>query len=91
MANALVRTGGGWSGWKSGAPNPLGAAAAVEIERILADPAFWREEDFVRPTCTDAGARRLFVRRGAHQTVRQQSCGGVGLTGRLFDLVLAGA
>ena len=27
----------------------------------------------------------------AVRTVRQQGCGGVGLTGRLFDLVLAGA
>ena len=91
MANALILAGGGWKGWKAGAAKPLAPAPAAEVERILADPAFWREEAYVRPTCTDAGARRLVVRHGSRRTVRQQSCGGRGLTGRLFDLVLAGA
>ena len=90
MANALLVAAGTWRGWKSGRAQPLAPAAAAEVDRILADPAFWREEAYVRPTCTDAGARRLVVRHGARRAVRQQSCGGRGLTGRLFDIVLAG-
>jgi hypothetical protein len=89
-ANALVRAPAGWTGWAGSERRPVSAAKAAEIDRILADPAFWAEADNVPPTCTDAGARRLVVRHGGRTAVRQQSCGGVGLTGRLWELTHGG-
>ena len=89
-AGAAHRTSQGWVGWSGGSRRLLPAAASAELDSILAGQAFWGEPDFVRPGCTDAGARRMVVRHVARRTVRQQSCGGIGLTGRLFDLVFAG-
>jgi len=89
-ANAMVRTADGWTGWSGRERRPVSGARAAEIDRILADPAFWAEPDHVPPTCTDAGARRLVVRHAGRAAVRQQSCGGVGLTGRLWELVYGG-
>ena len=88
--NALVRERGGWLGWTGRERTTVSAAKAAEIERILADPAFWRERDYVAPSCTDAGAMRLVVRYRGRSVARQQSCSPVGLTGRLWRLVLEG-
>jgi hypothetical protein len=85
-ANAVVKGTAGWAGWSASAERPVAAARGTEIDRILADPAFWAEPDHVPPTCTDAGARRLVVRHAGRIAVRQQSCGGEGLTGRLWEL-----
>ncbi|MEA3016933.1 MAG: hypothetical protein QOI38_1655 [Sphingomonadales bacterium] len=89
-ANAMIRTGSAWSGWTGRDRRAVPPARAAEIERILADPAFWAEPDYVPPACTDAGARRLVVRHAGRVTARQQGCGGVGLTGRLWELVYRG-
>lgn len=89
-ANALVRGAAGWSGWAGTAQRPVAAARAAEIDRILADPAFWAEPAYIRPTCTDAGARRMVVRHAGRIAVRQQGCGGEGLTNRLWELVYGG-
>jgi hypothetical protein len=89
-ANAVIRTPAGWTGWTGRTQRPVAAARAAEIDRILADPRFWAEPNYVAPTCTDAGARRMVVRHAGRTVVRQQSCGGTGLTGRLWELVFAG-
>ncbi|HEY0012754.1 MAG TPA: hypothetical protein VGB79_07865 [Allosphingosinicella sp.] len=89
-ANAMVRGTGGWAGWSGTAQRPVASARTAEIDRILSEPAFWAEPDYAAPGCTDAGARRLVVRLAARTAVRQQSCGGTGLTGRLWELVFAG-
>ncbi|HZF95887.1 MAG TPA: hypothetical protein VEZ20_13565 [Allosphingosinicella sp.] len=89
-ANAFVRGPAGWTGWAGAAQRPVAAARAAEIDRILADPRFWAEPDHVPPACTDAGARRLVVRHAGRTAVRQQGCGGQGLTGRLWELVFGG-
>lgn len=89
-ANAMIRTAAGWAGWAGRERRAVSPAKAAEIERILADPAFWAEQAYVPPTCTDAGARRLVLRHAGRVTVRQQGCGGVGLTGRLWELVFSG-
>ena len=89
-ANAMLRGSAGWTGWAGAERRPVSPAKAAEIDRILADRTFWAEPDHVRPTCTDAGARRLVIRHAARMTVRQQSCGRVGLTGRLWELVYGG-
>lgn len=89
-ANAVMRTAAGWTGWAGTERRPVSPAKAAEIERILADASFWAEPDVIPPTCTDAGARRLVVRHRGRTIVRQQSCGGVGLTGRLWELVYGG-
>ncbi|HEX9933501.1 MAG TPA: hypothetical protein VGB08_11720 [Allosphingosinicella sp.] len=89
-ANAMVRGSGGWTGWVGTERRPVSVGRAAEIDRILADRAFWTEPDEVPPTCTDAGARRLVIRHQGRLTVRQQSCGSTGLTGRLWELVYGG-
>jgi hypothetical protein len=89
-ANAMVRTSTAWIGWAGSERRPVAAQRALEIDRILADRAFWAEPDHVAPTCTDAGARRLVIRHQGRLTVRQQSCGSSGLTGRLWELVHSG-
>lgn len=88
--DAMIRGPGGWTGWAGAERVPVAAAKAAEIDRILADRAFWAEPDHVPPTCTDAGARRLVIRHQGRVTVRQQSCGSSGLTGRLWQLALGG-
>jgi hypothetical protein len=88
--NAAIRVGGAWIGWRGANRQPLGSALSAEIDRILSDPAFWREPAYVPPACTDAGARRLVVAHDGRNVVRQQSCGGTGLSGRLFRIVLGG-
>ena len=88
--NLMVRTAGGWTGWAGRTRQPVSAAKAAEIDRLLADGAFWAEPDHVPPTCTDAGARRTVIRHSGRVAVRQQSCGGQGLTNRLWELVYGG-
>jgi hypothetical protein len=89
-ANAAFRSASGWTGWSGTAPRPVAPGRAAEIDRILADRAFWAEADHVPPTCTDSGARRMVVRHAGRTAVRQQGCGGSGLTGRLWELVFGG-
>ena len=89
-ANAMVLGSAGWIGWSGQAQRPVAAARAAEIDRIFADPRFWAEPDYVRPTCTDAGARRMVIRHRGRTAVRQQSCAGRGLTNRLWELVYGG-
>lgn len=87
-AAVAIRTAQGWMAWRKEGHLPLSVAASEEIDRILADPEFRREPAYVEPTCTDAGAQRLVLRHLGRESVRQQSCGGSGLTYRLFRLVL---
>lgn len=89
-ANAMIRTTAGWRGWAGTESRAVSPAKAAEIERIFAEASFWAEPEVVPPTCTDAGARRMVLRHAGRVTVRQQSCGGVGLTGRLWELVYSG-
>lgn len=50
-----------------------------EIERVLADPAFWAEPEWAPPGCTDAGASLLLMRApGKPEIVRSATCGGTG-------------
>ena len=88
--SAAIRRDGAWAARRDGSWRAVSAVSSAEIDRLLADTAFWREADYDPPTCTDSGARRLVIRHGGRETVRQQSCGGRGLTARLFQLVLAG-
>lgn len=88
--SAAIRRDLGWAVWRAGGWRPLADASSAEIDRLLADPAFWREADYEPPTCTDAGAQRLVARHAGREAVRQQSCGGRGPTGRLYALA-AGA
>lgn len=89
-ANAMIRGSAGWTGWVGSERRAVSAGKAAEIDRILTDPVFWAEQAYLPPTCTDAGARRLVVRHAGRLTVRQQACGGAGLTGRLWELVYSG-
>ena len=88
---AARRLDSGWIAWRHGGWRELPAATSGEIDRLLADPALWREPDYDPPSCTDVGAQRLVIRHGGRETVRQQGCGGSGLTDRLSELVLGGA
>jgi hypothetical protein len=89
-ANAVVRTSTGWIGWSGPRRQPVSAARAAELDRILADAAFWAEAPYHPPDCTDAGAQRMVVRHAGRTAVRHQSCSGSGLTRRLFELAFGG-
>src|SRR3712207_4592841 len=41
--NVAIREGAGWTGWRSGGQAPMPADAAREMDRLLADRAFWAE------------------------------------------------
>jgi hypothetical protein len=84
-----VRGSNGWTSWKSGRPAPLAAAAGAELDRLLADPAFWREAPFYpEMDCPDAGATMMIVRHRGQERVTRQGCTPAGLLGRLEETVL---
>ena len=73
-AALLVRRAEGWmvatgSGWRRAA-----AEAASELDRIIADPAFWSEPAYT-PPCPDFGASLLLLKtRGNPEMVRNSMC-----------------
>lgn len=90
--NVAIRRTEGWTGRLSGAQAPLTAAASREIDRILADRAFWAEPDrFPAYDCPDAGAHLLVVRHRGRVKITRQSCEPANLAGRLLRTVLAEA
>ena len=73
-AALLVRRAGGWAvatanGWR-GADHE----AATELDRIIADPAFWSEPAYT-PPCPDFGASQLLLKvPGKTESVRNSMC-----------------
>lgn len=73
-AALLVRQAEGWmvatgSGWRRAA-----AEAASELDRIIADSAFWSEPAYT-PPCPDFGASLLLLKApGRSETVRNSMC-----------------
>lgn len=90
--NVAIRGGQGWTGRLSGTEAPLAPAAAREIDRILAERAFWAEPDrFPAYDCPDSGAHLLVVRHRGRTKITRQSCEPADLAGRLLRTVLAEA
>lgn len=88
-ANVAVRDRAGWSGWKSSRPGAMAAAAGAELDRLLQDPAFWREEPFYpEMDCPDAGATMMVIWHEGRTRVTRQGCSPAGLTGRMEETVL---
>jgi hypothetical protein len=86
----LVRTSGGWTSWKSGRPVPLAGDMGAELDRLLRDPAMWREEPFYPAMdCPDAGATMMVIRHRGGTRVTRQGCNPAGLTGKLEETVLS--
>ena len=73
-AALLVRRAEGWrvataTGWRR-----ADAEAASELDRIIADPAFWSEPAYT-PPCPDFGASLLLLKVPAKdETVRNSTC-----------------
>lgn len=73
-AALLVRRGGEWlvatgTGWRA-AP----AEIVAELDRAVADPAFWSEPSYT-PPCPDFGASLLLLKvPGKTETVRNSTC-----------------
>jgi hypothetical protein len=73
-AAMLARRAEGWmvatrTGWR-----PADADAAAEMDRIIADPGFWREPAYTAP-CPDFGASLLLLKAsGNAETVRNSTC-----------------
>lgn len=87
--NVAIREGAGWTGWRSGAQGPMPAGAASEIDRLLADPAFWSEPDrHPAMDCPDSGAHLLVVRHQGRSKITRQSCEPANRVGRLLRTVL---
>ena len=87
--NVLVRGPASWMTWKSGRPAPLASAAAAELDRLLSNPALWREAPFYpEMDCPDAGATMMVVRHRGEERVTRQGCSPAGLIGQLEETVL---
>jgi hypothetical protein len=73
-AALLVRRAEGWmvatgSGWRV-----ADSEAASELDRMIADPAFWSEPAYT-PPCPDFGASLLLLKvPGRNETVRNSMC-----------------
>ena len=73
-AALLVRRAQGWmaatgNGWRR-----ADADAAIELDAIIADPAFWSEPAYT-PPCPDFGASLLLLTVPGHsETVRNSTC-----------------
>ncbi len=73
-AALLLRRPEGWrvatgDGWRPAKPD-----AAAELDRVLADPSFWREPAAI-PPCPDYGASLLLLKvPGRAATTRRSSC-----------------
>ena len=87
--NVAVRGSANWLTWKSGRPTPLAAIAAKELDRLLGEPALWREAPFYPDMdCPDAGATMMVIRHRGRTVVTRQGCNPAGLLGRLEEAVL---
>jgi hypothetical protein len=90
--NVAIRGPDGWVGPPSGTQALLSPAASREIDRILADQAFWAESNrFPAYDCPDSGAHLLVVRHRGRAKITRQSCEPANLVGLLLRTVLAEA
>lgn len=85
-AALLARRAGGWSvatgtGWR-----PVNAELGAELDRAVADPAFWSEPAFT-PPCPDFGASLALLKApGRAETVRNSTC--MSQASRLVEVAL---
>ncbi len=87
--NVLTRSPVGWRSWVTGEPRPIPDVLGQEIDRILADPDFWRERGaFSRYADCTGGAPAMIIRIAGRERVTRQVCKPSGLTGRLTQLLL---
>lgn len=87
--NSVARTAQGWTGWKSGQSQPLPPSLGAELDRMLADPALWREPAYASGEgCLDGNAYSLVIRHSGRTKVARQICMPRGVTGRLAGTVI---
>ena len=87
--NVAIRESAGWTGWRSGRQAAMPADAAREIDRLLADRAFWAEPNrHPAMDCPDSGAHLLVVRHQGRTKITRQSCDPANRVGRLLRTVL---
>ena len=84
--NLLLREREGWTSWLTGRPRALAADIGAELDRLLADAAFWREDSFIYGQPCTGGARVMLVLHRGHNKTTRQPCGPAGLTGRLAEI-----
>ena len=89
-AVGAVRTRTGWVRIIPGERRPFDRLASREIDRLLAQRAFWAEPAFPPVRCTDPGGPNMIIRLGRRERVAVQPCGSEGLTGRLAEIVMNG-
>ena len=89
-AVAAVRGPRGWIRIAPGERRAFDPSASREIDRLLAQRAFWTEPAFRPVRCTDPGGPNMIVRLGRRERVAVQPCGSEGLAGRLAEIVMAG-
>ncbi|HEX6860219.1 MAG TPA: protease complex subunit PrcB family protein [Caulobacteraceae bacterium] len=89
-ANAAVRTAQGWIGWPGGQRSLLAPETGRELDRLLAEPALWREPALAGQGCTDPGGLTSVIRLNGHEHIATHPCGSVGLTGQVAEIVMSG-
>lgn len=85
----LARTGGKWTSWRSGEPEPLPEHVSFEIEQILGDASFWSEEAFSRYAECTGGAPAMIVAFEGRERIVRQACRPSGRAGRLTEIVMS--
>jgi hypothetical protein len=82
------------SGWirigANGVRHGFDAAAARELDRLLASSAFWAEPSLPETMCTDPSGILILARHQQRERVFAQPCGFAGPTGQAAQIVLAG-
>ncbi len=86
----LIRGRSGWTLWSRGGVAPLPRGVGAELDRLLADRAFWREPGFSYEQRCTGGARVAVIRYRGRERVTRQDCGPAGLVGRLADIASSG-
>jgi len=85
----LFQEKGQWLAATRTGARPADPGAVAQIHALLADPAFWRQPQWAKPGCTDAGASLLMLKvAGRPETVRRGACGDTELNERLVSFAL---
>jgi hypothetical protein len=88
---AAVRTTAGWVLiGADGARHSFDRAAAITLDRLLAQPVFWTEPAVPPAMCTDPSGIVLMSRHHDRERISTFPCGLGGLTGEAAQIVLAG-
>jgi hypothetical protein len=87
---AAVKDAAGWTRITASGRASMPAAAARQLDRLIADRALWTEADTPAGTCTDPSGILVLVRSAGKERLSTHPCGLSGAAGKFGSLVMAG-